>query len=85
MLTATATSTVNVGIEFFLPTDSRHWIPNGFANVDLEIDAETAADANESDWYDAIEFAAESWCEQTHGKGSFSQVIMEPWLTLKGG
>ena len=72
------TNTVEVGIEFFLPTDARHWIPNGFANVKVQVDAEVAADGSDADWHDAIEAAAEAWCEQTHGKGSFSQVIMEP-------
>lgn len=67
-----------VGVEFFLPSDARHWIPNGFATVDLEIDSEIAEDGTESDWWTAIQEAAEDWCEKTHGKGSFSQVIMEP-------
>ena len=73
MSTAT-TTTVEVGIEFFLPTDARHWIPNGFATVDLEVDSALLDD----DFWVTIDEAAEKWCEQNHGKGSFSQVIMEP-------
>lgn len=66
------TTVHEIGIEFFLPTDARHWIPNGFTVVDLEVDAELFDD----DAYVAIDEAAEAWCEQHHGKGSFSQVIM---------
>lgn len=72
------TSTVSIGVEFFLPTDAKHWIPNGFQVVDLQIDSETADDANDDDWWDALTCAAEAWCEQTHGIGSFSQIIAEP-------
>jgi hypothetical protein len=67
-----------VGVNFFLPTDAKHWIPNGFATVDLEIDSEIVSDADDSDFWDAIREAAEQWCEQTHGKGSFWDVVMEP-------
>lgn len=74
----TATTTVTVCIEFFLPTDSRSWIPNGVANVDLKVDAETLAIGTEDEWIEELEFAAEAWCEATHGKGSFSRIILEP-------
>lgn len=72
------TSTVNACIEYYLPTDARHWIPNGVAFADLQIDSEIAENAGDSDWYDAIEFAAEEWCDATHGKGSYFRVIFEP-------
>ena len=65
---------VEVCVSFFLPTDARHWIPNGVAHVDCVVDA----DDLEDDWIVTLEEAAEAWCEQTHGKGSFSQVIIEP-------
>jgi hypothetical protein len=71
-------TTVNVGVEFFLPTDARHWIPNGFADVDLPVSAETLAIGEDWEWIEEIEIAAELWCERTHGKGSFSRVILEP-------
>jgi hypothetical protein len=68
------TTTIEVGIEFFLPTDARHWIPNGFATVDLEVDAALLEDDADV----AIDEAAEAWCDRMHGKGSFSQVLLEP-------
>ena len=70
-------TTVNVCVTFFLPTDARHWIPNGVANVDLQVDAEIASFADQDEWYEAIEDAAEAWCDATHGVGSFAQVIWE--------
>jgi len=71
-------SAITACVNYFLPTDSRHWIPNGIAYTTLLIDSEIAESAPDSDWYDAIDFAAEQWCESTHGKGSFFQVIHEP-------
>lgn len=71
-------STVSeVCVSFFLPTDARHWIPNGVSFVDLEIDPEIVSDADQDEWYEAIEAAAEAWCEATHGVGSFAQVVWE--------
>ena len=72
------TTTVNVGVEFFLPTDARHWIPNGFANVDLLVSVETLATGEEWEWIEELEFAAEAWCEATHGKGSFCRISLGP-------
>lgn len=72
------TTTVNICVEFFLPTDARHWIPNGAANVDLQVDAETLATGEEWEWVEEMEAAAEAWCEATHGKGSFTRIILEP-------
>ena len=72
------TTTVNVCVEFFLPTDARHWIPNGVANVDLQVDAETLATGEEWEWIEEMEAAAEAWCEATNGKGSFTRIILEP-------
>lgn len=71
-------TTVTICVNYFLPTDARHWIPNGVAYPALQIDSEIAELGDDSDWYDAIEFAAEQWCEMTYGKGSFFQVIFEP-------
>ena len=62
-----------VGIEFFMPTDARHWIPNGYATVDMIVDAESLED----DFFNTIEAVADAWCDANFGKGSFSQVIME--------
>jgi hypothetical protein len=66
--------TVETGIEYFLPTDSRHWIPNGFLKVNLEVNSEDLAD----DFYATLEEAAEAWADANLGAGVFSQVIMEP-------
>ena len=32
-------TTVDVCVSFFLPTDARHWIPSGTADVTLTVDA----------------------------------------------
>ena len=64
--------TATVTVVYFLPTDARHWIPNGTAEVAVEVE-ETADD----EWFDEIEHAAEQWCESVHGKGSFFQVVWE--------
>lgn len=52
---------VEVGVEFFLPTDSTHWIPNGFEMVELCVDAD---DVNDN-WMRsiALDEAAEKFCE----------------------
>ena len=67
------TATVTACVVYYLPTDARHWIPNGTAFHDVEVDSETA----DSEWFDEIEQAAEKWCEEVHGKGSFFQVVWE--------
>ena len=76
MTTATTSTTVTVeaGIEYYLPTDARHWIPNGFIKVDLEVDSEELAE----DFYGTISAVAEDWADANLGAGVFSQVIMEP-------
>ena len=67
------TATVTACVVYYLPTDARHWIPNGTAEVTVEVDSDTA----DSEWFDEIEQAAEQWCEEVHGKGSFFQVVWE--------
>jgi hypothetical protein len=37
-------TTVEVGVEFFLPTDSTSWIPNGFEMVEFIVDADELED-----------------------------------------
>jgi hypothetical protein len=77
MTTATAApimETVETGIEYFLPGDARHWIPNGFIRVNLEVDAEALGE----DFYATLEEAAEAWADANLGVGAFFQVIMEP-------
>jgi hypothetical protein len=77
METATAApimETVETGIEYFLPGDARHWIPNGFVRVNLEVDAEALGE----DFYGTLEQAAEAWADANLGAGAFFQVIMEP-------
>ena len=66
--------TVETGIEYFLPTDALHWIPNGFVKVNLEVNAVALAD----DFYATLDEAAEQWANANLGAGRFSQVIMEP-------
>jgi hypothetical protein len=68
------TTTITAGIEFYLPTDAPHWIPNGFATADLQIPADIVEVSE--DWYDAIGAAAENWCDEN--KVLFSQIILEP-------
>jgi hypothetical protein len=62
---------VEVGVEFFLPTDSTSWIPNGFEMVELCVDANEVSD----DWWRsiALDEAAEQFCESIGVV--FSQVI----------
>jgi hypothetical protein len=60
---------VEVGVEYFLPTDSTRWIPNGFQMVNLSVDTELFEDDRDV----ALEEAAEQWCL---AQGfSFSRVI----------
>ena len=77
METATATpimETVETGIAYHLPTDARHWIPNGFVTVNLEVDAAALAD----DFYGTLDEAAEAWADANLGAGAFFQIVMEP-------
>ena len=73
-ITAPIMETVETGIEYFLPTDAPHWIPNGFVKVTLKVNAAALAD----DFYATLEEAAEQWADANLGAGVFSQVIMEP-------
>lgn len=76
MTTATAPiiETVETGIEYFLPGDARHWIPNGFCKVNLQV----AAAALAEDFWGTLSAAAEDWADANLGAGVFSQIIMEP-------
>ena len=65
--------TVDVFVSFFLPTDARHWIPNGVQEVECIVDAEDFDD----DPIACMSEAAERWCEQTHGEGSFWSIILD--------
>ena len=62
---------VEVGVEFFLPTDSTSWIPNGFDMVELCVDADEVND----NWMRsiALDEAAERFCDSIGVV--FSQVI----------
>jgi hypothetical protein len=61
-----------IGVQFHLPTDDLHWIPNGFETVTLVVDRQDLED----DKYDTLSCAAEAWCDS---KGySFFQLIEEP-------
>jgi hypothetical protein len=50
---------VEVGVEFFLPTDSTSWIPNGFDMVEFCVDS----DDLEDDRSTTLEEVAEKFCE----------------------
>ena len=63
---------VEVGIEFYLPTDDLTWIPNGFKTVSLTVDADDLDD----DYWFTLDEAAAKWCD--HNGYEFSQVLMEP-------
>ncbi len=63
---------VEVGIEFYLPTDDLHWIPNGFSTVSLVVDSDDLDD----DYYVALDEVATKWCDANGYE--FSQVLMEP-------
>jgi hypothetical protein len=52
-------TTVEVGVEFFLPTDSTSWIPNGFEMVEFVVDA----DELEDDRGVTLEEIAEQFCK----------------------
>ena len=62
---------VEVGVEFYLPTDSTSWIPNGFDMVELCVDADEIND----NWMRsiALDEAAEQFCDSIGVV--FSQVI----------
>lgn len=75
-MTTTETTTVEVCIAYFRPCDARHWIPEGTATVDLTVPSDWM-DCDQSDWEQLITESAETWCEKTHGKGSFWGVIWE--------
>ena len=65
---------VEVGIEYFLPTESPKWIPGGFSMVELPIDSETHQDDRSA----ALDESAQDWCNE-HGF-VFSRVIeSEEW------
>lgn len=77
-MTSTATTTtVEVCVVYFLPTDARHWIPNGTAFPKLTVPEEWM-DLDQDEWEEMIRESAEAWCEETHGKGSFWGVVFEP-------
>lgn len=67
-------TTVDACINYFRSCDARHWIPGGYANVVLTVDATELAE----DFYATAEYAAEEWCEATHGKGSYWGCCWEP-------
>jgi hypothetical protein len=52
-------TTVEVGVEFFLPTDSTSWIPNGFEMVEFVVDT----DELEDDRSVTLSEIAEQFCE----------------------
>lgn len=60
---------VEVGVEYFLPTDAKHWIPNGFQMVELNVDEALLSDDRDG----ALDEAAEKWCEENGF--TFSRVI----------
>ena len=60
---------VEIGIEYYLPTDG-NWIPNGFQLIDAIVDSDELND----DLYDVCNEIAEIWC---NSQGcAFSQILM---------
>lgn len=72
LLQTTNPTQVEVGIEYFLPTDDLHWIPHGFSSVSLTVDANDL----DYDYWVALDEVAEKWCDANGF--DFSQVLMEP-------
>ena len=64
---------VEVCVSFFLPTDARHWIPNGTETVDCVVDAVELSE----DPLGTMDAAEQAWSDQTHGIGSFWGIIVE--------
>ncbi len=50
---------VEVGVEFFLATDSTSWIPNGFEMVEFCVDSDELEDDRQS----TLEEIAEQFCK----------------------
>jgi hypothetical protein len=63
---------IEIGIEFFLPTDAPHWIPNGFETISVIVDSEE----HDDDPVIVEDEIAEAWCKSQGVV--FSQVINEP-------
>jgi hypothetical protein len=72
--TAPMMETIETGISYHLPTDARHWIPNGFITVHLVVNADDLAE----DFYGTLDASAEAWADANLGVGAFFQIIMEP-------
>lgn len=51
-------TTVEVGVEFFLPTDAKYWIPNGFDMVEFVVDSNELEEDRDA----TLEKVAEEWC-----------------------
>lgn len=54
-------TTVEVGVEYFLPSDYLYWIPHGFDMVEFVLSADDMKDS--LDRIVALEEAAEDWCK----------------------
>lgn len=63
---------IEIGVEFFLPTDAPHWIPNGFETISVIVDSED----HDDDPIVVEDEIAEKWCKSQGVV--FSQVINEP-------
>jgi hypothetical protein len=69
-----ATTRVEVGVEYFLPTDAKHWIPNGFQMVELNVDEALLADDRDV----ALDDAADKWCNE-HGFVLSQAIESDEW------
>ena len=72
LIHTTNPTTVEVGVQFHLPTDDLHWIAKGLESVNFTLDAQDLED----DFYATLGDAAEAWCD-ANGY-SFFQLIEEP-------
>jgi hypothetical protein len=56
-----------ITVAYYLPTDSRRWIPNGTAEITVPVDC------HDPD----IDTVAESVCDSIYGEGSFAMICWE--------
>ena len=62
-----------VFVMFFKDNDSRHWIPSGDETINVVVDSVEF----DEDPTATLEAAAERWCDENHGKGSFWSIVTE--------
>lgn len=56
-----------ITVAYYLPTDSRRWIPNGTAEITVPVDCDDPD----------IDTVAESVCDSIYGEGSFAMICWD--------